>query len=103
MQFLKGIFSGRAGFRTRTIIRASVVLLYGILLCSIDVAFGQSTFGSILGTVQDPSGGALATCKVTINNKGTSSKRSALTDSSGNYVVTNLDPGNYEVSFEASG
>ena len=35
------------------------------------VASAQSTFGSILGAVQDPSGAAVAACKVTITNKGT--------------------------------
>src|SRR5271170_1041398 len=67
------------------------------------VASAQSTFGSILGAVQDPSGAAVAACKVTITNKGTSTQRSAVADAAGNYVVTNLDPGNYEVSFEAPG
>src|SRR5690349_19165690 len=67
------------------------------------VALAQSTFGSILGAVQDPSAGAVAACKVTIRNKGTSTQRSTLSDQGGNYVITNLDPGSYEVAFEAPG
>jgi len=83
-----------------------IALIAGVgagLVMSVGSALGQSTFGSILGTVQDPSGAAVALCKVTIHNKGTSTQRATLTDQTGNYVVTNLDPGNYEVSFEAPG
>src|ERR1700687_4358753 len=81
----------------------STIAIFGLVCSSLSIAWGQSTFGSILGTVQDPSGAAVALCKVTIHNKGTSTQRAALTDQAGNYVVTNLDPGNYEVSFEAPG
>jgi hypothetical protein len=71
--------------------------------CCMNFASGQSTFGSILGTVQDPSGAAVAACKVTIKNKGTDTQRATVADQAGNYVVTSLDPGNYQVSFEAPG
>jgi hypothetical protein len=84
--------------------RIAVIIGVGAgLLMNLGSALGQSTFGSILGTVQDPSGAAVALCKVTIQNKGTSTQRAALADQTGNYVVTNLDPGNYEVTFEAPG
>ncbi len=87
---------------TRYRIEVTVGVVIGIIM-SLSSALGQSTFGSILGTVQDPSGAAVTLCKVTIHNKGTSTQRAALTDPTGNYVVTNLDPGNYEVTFEAPG
>lgn len=67
------------------------------------VAVAQSTFGTILGAVHDPSGGLVAGCKVTVHNKGTSAQRATITDQSGNYVVTNIDAGSYEVAFEAPG
>lgn len=74
-----------------------------LVCCFMGAASGQSTFGSILGTVQDPSGAAVAACKITVTNKGTATQRSAVADAAGNYQVTSLDPGNYEVSFEAPG
>jgi hypothetical protein len=98
MHFLTGIYSRLAGFRAVTIVG-----LIAVLGCSTDAAFGQSTFGSILGTVQDPSGAAVSACKVTIQNKGTAAQRATVTDQDGSYQVTNLDPGNYEVVFEAAG
>ncbi len=98
MHMLTRMFSRLAGFRTRTIMDLTVVLG-----CSIGAAFGQSTFGSILGTVKDHSGAAVKDCKVTIRNKGTAAQRATLTDPEGSYQVTNLDAGNYEVIFEAPG
>ena len=82
---------------------STIGLAASYILCCAGSVFAQSTFGSIVGTVQDPSGAAVAACKVTIHNKGTSTQRATVADQSGNYVVTNLDPGNYEVSFEAPG
>jgi hypothetical protein len=107
MNFSTGIVTAGFSFDLSRCAMARVLSTIGLtavfVCCSLSVAWGQSTFGSVLGTVQDPSGAAVAVCKVTIRNKGTSAQRAALTDQTGNYVVTNLDPGNYEVSFEAPG
>ena len=56
----------------------------------------QSTFGSFVGTVKDPSGGTVVNCTVTVTNVGTSATRTATTDSSGTYTAVNLEPGTYE-------
>ncbi len=63
----------------------------------------QSTFGTIVGTVRDPSGGVVSTCSVTLLDKGTSSRRTALTGDDGNYTFVNVAPGAYKVTFEAVG
>ncbi|HLI83981.1 MAG TPA: carboxypeptidase-like regulatory domain-containing protein [Bryobacteraceae bacterium] len=63
----------------------------------------QSTFGSFIGSVRDPSGAAVPMCTVTIANVGTAAKRSLITDSSGEYVAPNLEPGKYEILMEAPG
>ena len=98
MHILTGMLSSLAGFRARTITG-----LIAVLGCGAGAAFGQSTFGSILGTVNDQSGAAVKDCKVTVRNKGTSAQRAALTDPEGSYQITNLDAGDYEVIFEAPG
>ena len=66
-------------------------------------AWAQSTFGSFVGTVHDPSGGVLAGAVVTVSSAATGSKRSAVADASGAYSVVNLEPGTYEISIEAQG
>lgn len=79
------------------LIAAVIVMLTG------GSAFGQSTFGSILGTVHDASGAIVANCQITVENKGTSAKRSIITDQRGNYAVENLEPGAYTVSMQSPG
>ncbi|HEY4051147.1 MAG TPA: TonB-dependent receptor [Acidobacteriaceae bacterium] len=63
----------------------------------------QTTFGTILGTVIDQTGSAVAGATVTLTNLGTSDKRTDQSDSSGNYQFVNLVPGNYSVDFEKTG
>src|SRR6266702_3566468 len=66
-------------------------------------ALAQSTFGSILGSVRDPSGSAVTIAKVTVRNQGTSLQRATVTDESGSYSLLNLDAATYEVTVEAPG
>lgn len=63
----------------------------------------QSTFGTILGTVTDPSGAVVPSAKVTVTNLGENVSVSATTDAQGNYEVPNLKAGLYEVAIEAAG
>src|SRR5213593_2932856 len=67
------------------------------------VAFGQSTFGTILGTVRDQSGAIMPGCVVTVENTGTSLRRSLLADETGSYTAPNLEPGTYKVRMEMPG
>lgn len=77
------------------------LLILNAVLASI--ACSQSTYGSFVGTVKDPSGSVVAGCSVTVRNLGTSVSRTATTDSTGNYNVVNLEPGTYEISMEMQG
>lgn len=67
------------------------------------VSHAQSTFGSFVGTVHDPSGAAVAGGIVTVKNTGTSAQRSTLTNEKGDYVLVNLEAGSYELTVEAPG
>jgi len=73
-----------------------------ILLCAVS-GWAQSTFGSFLGTVRDPSGAVIVKATVSITNAGTSAKRSVSTDQSGSYVFVNVEPGTYNLAVEAAG
>src|SRR3954468_1884979 len=63
----------------------------------------QSGAGSIQGTVQDASSGAIPNCAVHIVNQATGVTNTATSNSSGFYSVPGLFAGNYTVTFSAAG
>ena len=82
--------------------RRLLVSLLGLLLCAF-VAMAQTETGQITGTVLDPAGGLIANANVTVKNLDTGATRVTKTGSAGEYIVTNLLPGNYSVSAAAAG
>src|SRR5215831_16763816 len=72
------------------------------LLCT-STASGQAVFGSIIGTVTDPQGNAVAGAKVTVTSIGKSTVYETTTNDSGNYSVTHLIPDAYKLKVEAQG
>ena len=78
----------------------SVLLL---MLFAVVGVSGQTIFGRISGTVKDANGGVVPNATVTVTNTATNLQRSATTDESGFYTVTNLPAGNYNVSAEQKG
>ncbi len=65
--------------------------------------FSQTTSGRILGSVSDQSGAAVAGAAVVVTDVQRGTTRAVATDDSGNYVVTQLQPGVYKVRAEAKG
>src|SRR3954463_3542270 len=78
--------------------RATFVLVAAAL-----AAFGQTTTSSIVGTVTDPSGAVVPNVNIVVTNVDTGIRSSAATDSVGNYTVTQLPPGRYQVEAELPG
>jgi hypothetical protein len=64
---------------------------------------GQSTVGTIVGTVTAPDGSAVSGATVTVVNEGTTTRRTSTTDEQGNYAVPELNPGSYTVSIIVPG
>src|SRR6266481_7069645 len=64
---------------------------------------GQATSGRISGTVTDSSGAVIPNAAVTVTNSATNLVRTAVTDDSGFYTVTNLPVGTYSVQVERTG
>jgi hypothetical protein len=65
--------------------------------------FGQTFFGSIVGTITDASGASVPGATVTLTNIGTSNRRTAQSNADGNYEFVNLVPGRYRVDVEKTG
>src|SRR6266571_5125713 len=63
----------------------------------------QAVSGTILGSVRDASGAAVANAAVTLTNSETSFTRTVKTDSLGEYVAPSLPPANYVASAEMQG
>lgn len=78
-----------------------VTFLITLLACAI--VWGQAETGQITGTVFDSSGAAVPKATVIIKNVDTDAARTVATNGEGLYTVTNLQPGNYEVSASAPG
>src|SRR5262252_833802 len=83
-----------------------VLLMFGLLLLfaagAVD-ARGQAVYGSISGTVTDPSGAVVSGATVTITSLDRGTSDTVTTNDSGLYVKERLVPGNYEVKLEAQG
>lgn len=66
-------------------------------------AAAQTETGRITGVVSDATGGILPGATVTAKHSGTGATRTLATDSSGQFVFANLQPGPYELVVELSG
>ena len=64
---------------------------------------GQTTFGTITGTVVDPTGLVVPGVKVTVRNEGTNISQETVSDARGDYSVSHLNPGSYAVSARIQG
>ncbi len=74
-----------------------------LLVCSAVTASAQVTTADLVGTVRDNSGAVVRGVKVTLTNTAMGVSRSVVTDDSGNYVFTALQPGGYSLTVEAQG
>ena len=77
-------------------------LIFAALLV-VCCAFAQTTSTQILGTVLDPSGAAIAGANVEATRKSTGEKRFAQSNETGNYVLLNLESGEYMLAVSAPG
>jgi hypothetical protein len=78
------------------------LLLLGFILSSA-TASGQSTYGTIIGTVKDSSGSAVPGATVKITNTDENTTREVKTNSTGDYELLNVQPAHYTVSVTQSG
>jgi hypothetical protein len=67
------------------------------------LAFGQSSFASLSGTIIDSTGAIVSGVKVTATNVGTGIANTVLSNNAGVYNFPSLLPGTYKVSAEQSG
>ena len=81
----------------------SCALLIILLAFSSMCAWSQTQLATVSGTITDPSGAVVPGVSVTIVSQGTGLKRSALTDTAGEYRFAGLPTGNYSLRIEKTG
>src|SRR2546421_9733905 len=79
-----------------------VCALFCLFFASL-AAFGQAGMGTITGTVTDPAGAVVASAAVDARNTETGVSYPAATTSAGNYTISQLPVGTYEISVKVPG
>jgi len=59
--------------------------------------------GQVVGTVTDPSGAAIVDAMVTFTDTATNTTRTAMTNESGRYIFSNVQPGRYNLTISKAG
>ena len=80
-----------------------ICVLFLLSAVSAGIVFSQAVNGTIVGTVTDASGAAVANAKVTLTETNTKIVRTRLSNESGAYSFPELPQGTYEVAVEMTG
>src|SRR5215475_7111162 len=86
----------------RFLSKRSITALALVLLAE-TMGMGQSTSGSITGTVKDGAGAPITDATVLVTNPATNLTRKITTNSAGVFTAPQLPPGNYTIAVEKSG
>lgn len=87
-------------FTSRILIACMVLIVAGL---SAPAAFSQAVYGTIFGTVTDPTGAVIPGATVTVTDISKNVSVTAQTNASGDYRVQNLIPDAYRVQATAQG
>src|SRR6266849_2102241 len=101
MEFLFSVSS-----RVGTFVVKHFRLSYALLLCVLVLGASSQAFGqnaTVVGTITDPSGAAVANATVTITHNETGKVYHLTSNSDGQYVAPDLPIGHYNIKVEAPG
>src|SRR5262245_29778468 len=87
----------------RSLSLIALIALVGSLAAMVDNASGQTTSATLSGAVRDVAGSVVPGAKISVRNIQTGATRESAADTQGRYVLTNLEPGSYELRAEQSG
>ena len=88
---------------SRKIIALSFAAAFVLMMTMASHTSAQTFRGTILGTVTDPNGAVVPEATVTAKNAGTGIERSTVSDEFGNYTLTELQTGTYQVIVTKAG
>ncbi len=87
----------------RVLGRAAITTLSLVILFGGASLLGQTTNGSIVGNVKDPSGAVLPGVTITVSNEDTKISRDVTTSQTGDFSASNLLPGSYSATAKLAG
>src|SRR5437762_1964204 len=80
-----------------------IVLFLPLMLFSASLSLAQVSTAELSGTVADPTGAVISGAKIIAANAATGVSREVSSDLTGNYVMTLLPPGIYNLAVAAQG
>jgi hypothetical protein len=82
-----------------------VTVVTSLLLCVLlgSLCFGQQLTGTLSGTTMDASGAVVANAKVTMKNELSGDTRTTISNGTGTFSITAVQPGSYTVTVSAAG
>src|SRR3954463_65816 len=85
--------------------RGRVLVLIALLsfVAAPSVARAQVLYGSVVGAVKDAQGAAIPAATIVVTNKETNLTRETVSGAEGDYTVTNVPPGHYDVKVSLTG
>ncbi len=78
-------------------------LFAGLLLCFASLGFGQTSLATVTGTISDPTGAVVANAPVSLKNVDNGQVYAAASTDTGNYTVTQLPIGDYDLTVMSPG
>src|ERR1041385_2861591 len=72
-----------------------------VLILTASMADAQLSRGSLTGVVTDSTAAVIPNAKVTVTNPNNGATWQTVTNANGQYSIPNLQPGSYELTFEA--
>src|ERR1051326_5667167 len=79
------------------------LLAVAVVLTLFTIALGQTSRGTVTGTVTDPTGAVIAGADVILTSTATKLSRTTKTNTEGLYRFEAVDPGGYSVKVNATG
>src|SRR5580698_1462217 len=92
-ELLLGLLFWRCNVMKRKIMICGLLAAAFFFQGSSIAMFGQAVSGTLVGTVQDSSGAAVAKASVTVTQVGTDTTYQSVTNEAGNYTIPSLPPG----------
>jgi hypothetical protein len=84
-------------------IKTFLMFVVAAALAAATAAIAQTSFGSVVGTVTDPTGATIPGARVVLTNNGSNLSQTTEAGPAGTYTFLNLAPGSYSITVTSTG